>query len=364
MNNLPSTNLQHWLTRFILEVRKKYGSNFPPETLHHLCSGIVRYFRWNGRPSIDVFKDAEFAEFRASLDSEMKRLQAFGIGSNKKQAEPFTQNEEEIQWEQGLLGDHSPQTLLNIMVFMNGLYFALRSGKDHRDLRFSPSQIELKERKGERPYLVYTEDLSKNEAKGGSTVCKSSRPNQMLRTLQEPLPYRPMQERILLAAFEEAHFAVLYSPDPYGHNRLSQTVSRLCKQAGIQGYKTNHSLRVSTATRLYASGTDEQLIMERTGHRSIDGVRTYKRTAPEQQIALSDVLNGSKRPCTDHSQTQLCEPAPVPPTPSGPLPLPPPPSGPPRVKIVAIYRGCYRDLSLLKDRDILRVTQRYIAIVR
>ncbi len=36
----------------------------------------------------------------------------------------------------------------------------------------------------------------------------------------------------------------------------------------------------------------------------------------------------------------------------------------PRVKIVAIYRGCYRDLSLLKYRDILRVTQRYIAILR
>ncbi len=35
-----------------------------------------------------------------------------------------------------------------------------------------------------------------------------------------------------------------------------------------------------------------------------------------------------------------------------------------RVKIVAIYRGCYRDISLLKYRDILRVTQRYIAILR
>ncbi len=40
------------------------------------------------------------------------------------------------------------------------------------------------------------------------------------------------------------------SPDPYGHNQLSQTVSRLYKEAGIQGYKANHSLRVSTATLL------------------------------------------------------------------------------------------------------------------
>jgi hypothetical protein len=32
--------------------------------------------------------------------------------------------------------------------------------------------------------------------------------------------------------------------------------------------------------------------MERTGHRSIDGVRAYKRTCPEQHEKLSHVLQG------------------------------------------------------------------------
>lgn len=31
---------------------------------------------------------------------------------------------------------------------------------------------------------------------------------------------------------------------------------------------TNHSLRATAATRLYAAGVDEQLIAEKTGHRS------------------------------------------------------------------------------------------------
>ena len=31
--------------------------------------------------------------------------------------------------------------------------------------------------------------------------------------------------------------------------------------------------------------------MERTGHRSLDGVRSYKRTSEEQQVALSDIMN-------------------------------------------------------------------------
>ena len=68
-------------------------------------------------------------------------------------------------------------------------------------------------------------------------------------------------------------------------------MTRLCKAAGIEGFKTNHSLRATTATRLYNSGVDEQLVMERTGHRSIEG--DYKRTSEEQRQTLSDILNQS-----------------------------------------------------------------------
>ncbi len=65
-----------------------------------------------------------------------------------------------------MLGCSSPQTLVDTMIFMTGLYFALRSGDEHRQLRFEPCQIELVERSGERPHLVYTEDISKNRPGG------------------------------------------------------------------------------------------------------------------------------------------------------------------------------------------------------
>ena len=38
-----------------------------------------------------------------------------------------------------------------------------------------------------------------------------------------------------------------------GHNSLDKTVALMCKAAGINGYKTNHSLRVSLATSLLQS---------------------------------------------------------------------------------------------------------------
>jgi len=122
---LNRTELQHWLTRFTLEVRKKDGGEFPPSSLHHICCGLMRYLRLNGQPSIDFFSDSDFVDFKASLDAEMKRLQSEGIGSSKRQAEVLTQEEEELLWQKGLLGDATPQTLLDTMVFYNGLYFAL-----------------------------------------------------------------------------------------------------------------------------------------------------------------------------------------------------------------------------------------------
>ena len=75
---------------------------------------------------------------------------------------------------------------------------------------------------------------------------------------------------------------VWYSREPLGHNKLTKIVPEMCTAAGIQGFRTNHSLRASSATRLYAARMDEQLIMECTGHRSTGGVRSYKRTTDAQ----------------------------------------------------------------------------------
>ena len=75
----------------------------------------------------------------------------------------ITHEEEEKLWESGQLGDSTPQQLLDTIVF---LYFALRSGKELRQLRCTPPQRELFQRPGERAYLRYREDVSKNHPGG------------------------------------------------------------------------------------------------------------------------------------------------------------------------------------------------------
>ena len=156
--------LNLWLSRFVLEVRRQDGQPYPPNTLHQLCCGILRQVR-EIKPELDIFKDPEFVSFRKTLDAEMKRLKASaGVRLVPKQAEPITEAEEEMLWEKGLLGSHSPQSLVDTMVFMAGMYFALTSGEEHRQLRFS--SIELIEKPRAIPYLLYTELVSKNNPGG------------------------------------------------------------------------------------------------------------------------------------------------------------------------------------------------------
>lgn len=75
-------------------------------------------------------------------------------------------------WQNGLLGSDNPQTLIDTMVFMCGLYFALRSGQEHRNLHMD--QIQLIE-SCDHPYVVYTENASKNHSGGERSNQKLSR---------------------------------------------------------------------------------------------------------------------------------------------------------------------------------------------
>ena len=282
----------------------------------------MRHLRWTGKPHIDIFRDEEFAEFRASLDAEMKRLQSQGIGSKKRQAEILTEDEEESLWQKGLLGDATPQSLLDTVVFYNGLYFALRSGKEHRQLRNTPCQIELVERPGERPYLRYIEDLSKNHPGGlkGRKVAPKvvihhanlDNPKRcfvrLFQHYRELCPEDAPPHAFYLQPSRTPTSTCWYSKCPLGHTTLGKTVTRLCKSAGIEGYKTNHSLRATATSRLYQSGVDEQLVMERTGHRSLEGVRSYKRTSDEQREALSDILNRTKKAKVDGTSSSSLAP--------------------------------------------------------
>ena len=231
-----------------MEVRKN-GEEFPPNSPHHIVSGIQRHLRLNRKPAIDFFNDPTFAEFKLNLDAEMKRLQKKGLGSKKRQAEPLSIEEEEQLWAKGLLGSTNPQALVDTMLFMNGLYFALRSGDEHRQLRFDPCQIQLVERTGQRSHLQYTEDISKNRP--GGLKGRKMKPKVVMHHANETNtercfvhlfklynslcpPERP-KGAFYLQPLSKPEPNCWFSTKPIGRNTLDGTVARLCKKADIPG---------------------------------------------------------------------------------------------------------------------------------
>ena len=56
-------------------------------------------------------------------------------------------------------------------------------------------------------------------------------------------------------------------------------VKEACKKAEIEGEKSNPSLRVTGASHVWEANVPEKLIQQRTGHRSLEALRSYECTS-------------------------------------------------------------------------------------
>lgn len=90
-----------------------------------------------------------------------------------------------------------------------------------------------------------------------------------------------------------------YARRAVGIHSIEKFLSSMTSKLGTQGRFTPHSLRATTATRLYESGFDEQMIQEQTGHTST-AVRSYKRTSSVMKQEVSKTLQApSVKPIPD-----------------------------------------------------------------
>ncbi len=85
-----------------------------------------------------------------------------------------------------------------------------------------------------------------------------------------------------------------FSDVPVGVNKMGTIVKSICQKAGMEGYFMNHSLRATSATRMYQAGVPEKLICEVTGHRSAT-VREYQHMSTEQRKKVNAAIG---KPCS------------------------------------------------------------------
>ena len=303
--NDPARLCTH-ISRFAVETRNANGDPYPPATIHQLLCGLLRYMR-EISPACPNFldkKDSRFKQLHCTLDAHFHKLHSDGIGRQVKHAEVFTKEDEEKLWGTGVLGTNTPACLQNAAFFTVGKMFCLRGGEEHRALKLSRIK-----RMTQPDHYIYTENVSKN--RNGSfkqlhvknkivpvSACPAAGercPVYILDLYVSKLPPQAFEKDLFyvrpLEQVPTNPTSPWFSAVPVGKHTLNDKVKKMCGVAGIEGRKTNHSLRATGATQMYASGVPEKLIQERTGHRSTEALRCYERTNMQQHSAVSALLS-------------------------------------------------------------------------
>jgi hypothetical protein len=305
------------LANFLHQVRKTDGSRYPGKTLHEIVTSIQKKMELKGR-KLKLIDSKVFPQTYYALDIEMKTSTEQGLGMNTKQAQPLTMEMEEQLWTDKILGTIDGDTLLKTAFFAIGINFGLRAGKEHRDL--SIKNFSFASDADGRQYVCYSQTISKtnqggvahrkvapHSARAYENLQNPNRcPVQILKLYISKCPPEAMEKAFYLKPLSKPKNNLWFSKMPIGHNTLAVMVSSMMKQAGINGYFTNHSLRATTVTRLFHHGVDDKIIKAQTGHRS-DAVNSYKRISDTQLHDVSNIIQNAKRPKMEQSaDKQLC----------------------------------------------------------
>ena len=214
----------------------------------------------------------------------------------------------------GFIG--TPQGLLYCVFFYNGKYLCLRGGDEHRCLKMSQLKPDVVTVDGSKKRCyVYTEHGSKNRSGGFGQFHVE---NKIVRHFEVPEAGERDYVHLYLSklpkeAIKKDHFYVRpltvlkpgqpwYSSVPIGKNKLTSMVRTMCSLAGIQGNKTNHSLRSFGVSSMFEQQIPEKIIQERSGHRSLDALRVYEKTTNQQKIAASRVMTACMPSTSDYEE--------------------------------------------------------------
>ena len=303
-----------WLCKFCIEVRKKDGSPYPPRSIHHYLLGIQRHIRTETKQELNVINDKEFLELKNLLDALFRKLHSAGVGTTVKRTPVLLQSDEEKLWSCGVLNPDTPQGLLNCVFFLNGKNFCLRGGVEHRELKLSQFTREVVLAEGK--HLVrytYTEYVSKNRSgglkqiqQGNKTVHQYESENVerchvlLLDKYFSKLPKEAKDKDIFYLKPKNVApkdpISPWFTAVPIGKHTLQDMMKKMSIQADLDQSFTNHSLRAYGVSKLFQANVPEKLIMERSGHRSIEGVRKYERTGVQQELQVCNVLSSGKEP--------------------------------------------------------------------
>ena len=108
VESLPVSELDHLLCKFFMNIRKKNGEEYEPDTISGFQRSIQRYLSEKGS-SVNILKDKDFEKSRKVLFAKRKLLvHEHGKGNKPQAATALEDDEEDALFETGEFGDSNP----------------------------------------------------------------------------------------------------------------------------------------------------------------------------------------------------------------------------------------------------------------
>ena len=160
------------------------------------------------------------------------------------------------------------------------MHCTLRGGLEHNNLRCPgcKSQLSFERDKLGVEHLVYREDPLQKTYQGGllSKGCNKivhvypsnnilRCPVRLVKKYVSLLPESKRCSKLYLRCRKNAMPSTWFCDQPYGVNKIKNTVKEICKLAGIDRKFTNHSLRATCASRMYDSMCLNKLLKKSWG---------------------------------------------------------------------------------------------------
>ena len=117
LNDICKESFSEAFCYFIPEVTKVKGDGmYPAKTLYQMVVAIQKHLNVNKLPW-HLLDDKKFSNVRIMLDNVMKEKTEMSVGTVKKQAELITYEQENLLWQEGILGEDEPDKLCDTIPY-------------------------------------------------------------------------------------------------------------------------------------------------------------------------------------------------------------------------------------------------------
>ncbi|XP_073540662.1 uncharacterized protein [Phyllobates terribilis] len=155
IEEMPHTELDTLLSKFILVVKRKDGNEYEPHTLRCMVGSIDRYLKEHSYNHTIIYGNSkDFPLTKQSLNAKIKFLKKIAESNPPIRQEALTDIDINNLYKTGTLSLDNPTSLLNLVFFNNGIHFALRT-KEQYALQWGDIKLKIDSRGNQ--YLEYSD---------------------------------------------------------------------------------------------------------------------------------------------------------------------------------------------------------------